>query len=108
MIREIIVTAKTIDDAVKNGAETLGIAIEKAQHEVLEQPKKGLLGIGAQDAKVRVFYEPSPAEIAEGFVRQVLCDMGVEGFEIVEMTVSNDVRPEKKNEKWLNTVIRKK
>jgi len=90
LIREIIVTAKTIDEAVKNGAENLGIGIEKVQHEVLEQPKKGLLGIGAQDAKVRVFYELSPAETAESFVRQVLSDMGVEGFEIVTEQQTDD------------------
>ena len=32
MIREIIVTAKTIEEAVKNGAEMLGIEVEKVEN----------------------------------------------------------------------------
>ena len=88
MIREIVVTAKTIDEAVKNGAEKLGVAVEKVQNEVLEQPKKGILGIGAQDAKVRVFFEVTPVDAAESFVRTVLTDMGVEGFELTVNTVN--------------------
>ena len=90
MIREIIVTAKTIEEAVKNGAEMLGIEVEKVENEVLEQPKKGILGIGAQDAKVRVFYELSPAETAEKFVRQVLSDMGVDGYDLVTECKADD------------------
>lgn len=90
MIREIIATAKTIEDAVKSGAEKLGVAIENVQSEVLEQPKKGILGIGAQDAKVKVFYELTPAQIAENFVRTVLADMGVEGFELSLNEKSDD------------------
>ncbi len=90
MIREIITTAKTIDEAVKNGAEKLGIAVEKVESEVLEQPKKGILGIGAQDAKVRVFYELTPAQCAENFVTTVLEDMGVDGFTVTVTNTSDD------------------
>ncbi len=82
MIREIIVTAKTVEEAVKNGAEKLGVSVERIQNEIIEQPKKGLLGIGAQDAKVKVFYVLNPEEAAHTFVLTVLEDMGVEGFEI--------------------------
>lgn len=93
MIREITVTAKTIEEAVKNGAENLGVAVEKVEHEVLAQPKKGILGIGAQDAKVRVFYTLAPADAAESFVRTVLSDMGVEGFElIVDVEDASDIK----------------
>lgn len=82
MIREVVVTAKTIEQAVKNGAEVLGISVENVEKEVLELPKKGILGIGGQDAKVRVYCNLTPAMAAENFVRTVLADMGVEGFEV--------------------------
>ncbi|MBE6687763.1 MAG: protein jag [Ruminococcaceae bacterium] len=93
MIREIIVTAKTIEEAVKNGAEQLGVDIEKVENEILEQPKKGILGIGAQDAKVRVYYTLGPAEAAEAFVRTVLDDMGVEGYNLtLDDEIADDIK----------------
>lgn len=93
MIREIIVAAKTVEEAVKNGAEKLGVSVEKVENEVLEQPKKGILGIGAQDAKVKVYYTLGPSEAAETFVRTVLDDMGVEGYELtMDNSVEDDIK----------------
>ncbi|MBQ9941030.1 MAG: protein jag [Clostridia bacterium] len=91
MIKEIIVTAKTVEEAVKIGAEKLGINLTKAENEVLEQPKKGILGIGAQDAKVRIFFECTPADAAENFVRQYLTDMNIEGYEIITQSSKDDI-----------------
>ena len=55
MIRETTVYGKTVELAVKRGAEELGVPAEKAEYEILEEPKRGFLGMGASDAKVRVF-----------------------------------------------------
>ena len=38
-------TAKTVDEAIKNGLTELGITEEQAQIEIIEQPTKGLFGI---------------------------------------------------------------
>lgn len=77
-MKETIVYGKTIALALKRGAEELGVDEAKAEYEVLEEPKKGFFGVGASDAKLRVFYQPSPAEIAADFVRDLLMNMQFE------------------------------
>ena len=61
MKKEITIQAKTVDDAVSQGASQLGAAVSAVTYEVLEQPKKGFLGFGATPAKVRVVYETADA-----------------------------------------------
>lgn len=77
MIKETIVSAKSTELAIEKGAEELGYSVEKVQFEVLEEAKKGILGIGSSNAKVRVWHEDSPAEIAFGFVNTLLDNMGI-------------------------------
>ena len=77
-MKETIVYGKTVALALKRGAEELGVDESKAEYEVLEEPKKGFFGVGASDAKLRVYYQPSPAEIAADFVKNLLMNMQVE------------------------------
>lgn len=83
-MKETIVYGKTIALALKRGAEELDIDEAKAEYEVLEEPKKGFFGVGASDAKLRVFYQPSPAEIAADFVRDLLMNMQFEADVSIE------------------------
>ena len=83
-MKETIVYGKTIALALKRGAEELGVDEAKAEYEVLEEPKKGFFGVGASDAKLRVFYQPSPAEIAADFVRDLLMNMQFEANVSIE------------------------
>lgn len=50
---------KTVDDAVTAAVEDLGISRDEAQIEVLQEPKGGFLGMGGQDAVVKVTKKPS-------------------------------------------------
>ena len=83
-MKETIVYGKTIALALKRGAEELGVDEAKAEYEVLEEPKKGFFGVGASDAKLRGFYQPSPAEIAADFVRDLLMNMQFEANVSIE------------------------
>lgn len=77
MIREVTVSGATVDEAIKKGAEELGVAWESVQSEVITEAKKGFLGFGAVDAKVRVFYEITPAIKAKEFIEKVVFNMGI-------------------------------
>ena len=66
MEKFITATGKTIDLAVAAALEQLGLDRDSVSVEVLENPKKGVFGIGAAPAKVKVTYEapdekPAPA-----------------------------------------------
>ena len=75
MKKEIIVTAKTVDEAKAKAAAELGVAAEEIEFTVLEEGKRGFLGIGASDAKVQAVYTVKGAEIALEFVRKIVADM---------------------------------
>ena len=75
MKKELIVTAKTVDEAKEKAAAELGIAIENIEFTVLEEGKRGFLGIGATEAKVSASYTLGGADIALAFIEQVVSDM---------------------------------
>jgi spoIIIJ-associated protein len=75
--KELIITAKTVEEAKEKAALELGVALELLEVEVLEEGKRGFLGIGATDARISVSYTPSGADIACDFIKQVIADMGL-------------------------------
>ncbi len=50
----IEMTGKTINEAVDNAKEVLGLGYDEIDYEVLEEPRKGVFGIGAKPARVLV------------------------------------------------------
>lgn len=54
---EIVVKAKTVDEAVALGAEKLGKTVEQVKYTVLEEGKKGFLGMFSTEAQVKVYYD---------------------------------------------------
>ena len=54
--------AKTVDEAVNDALKELNVSKENVDIEVLEEPTKGLLGIGAKPALVRVTVKGSSEE----------------------------------------------
>ncbi|MHC1695566.1 MAG: RNA-binding cell elongation regulator Jag/EloR [Eubacteriales bacterium] len=87
MITEIIVTGKTIDTALANAASQLGIDKDSVSYEVLELPKKGFMGIGASDAKIKVKIETedpsSPKKLAISFVQKLIENMRINAEVVV-------------------------
>ena len=61
MEKTIVITGKTIDEAIENALIQLGLDRDNVSVQVLAQAKPGFLGIGATPAKVEVTYEaPDP------------------------------------------------
>jgi spoIIIJ-associated protein len=66
-------TGKTVEEAVRRGLEQLGLTADRVKVTVIEQPRKGLLGlIGAKDAEVEleVMEEEKPAVAAAASIPQ--------------------------------------
>ena len=57
MLKSIETTGKTIDLAIEAAMKMLSLDRESISVEVLENPKSGFLGIGAQPARIRATYE---------------------------------------------------
>lgn len=57
MLKSIEMTGATRDDAIQKALNTLGLDRDDVSVEVLDNGKRGFLGFGSSDAKVRVTYE---------------------------------------------------
>lgn len=88
MSKEYIFEAKTLEEAVEKASSELGIKADEIKYELISEPKKGLFGIGAQDAKIKVTKEESTDEVAVNFVKTVLSDLGLP-TDKVELNIVN-------------------
>ena len=84
MKKEVIVSAKTIEDALAEAVAKLGAdSVEKIEYTVLEEPKKGLFGIGAVPAKISATYVCGGLDDAVVMVKELLANMNVEAEVVV-------------------------
>ena len=67
MMRSIEATGKSVDAAIFNGLQQLGISIDEVNIEILQMETKGILGIGAKPAKVRLTEKPAEEVIVPDF-----------------------------------------
>lgn len=86
MKKEITIEAKTVDEAVKDGAKELDVAVDEIRYEVISEPKRGFLGIGSTDAVVKVTYIYSPLEAARKFAETLIEDLELDA----EVTIHDD------------------
>ena len=76
MNNTIIITGKTVEDAVIAAVEALEAgSAEDIEYTVLEEGKKGLFGIGAVPAKIEAAMKNKGAAIALDFIKQLVADM---------------------------------
>ena len=80
-------TAKTVDEAVAKALKELNITAEEAVVEVLEEGKKGFLGMFSKDAKVRVTAKEVAVPVVEEITEE---EVKVEVETEVEETVKEE------------------
>ena len=85
MKKEVITSAKTVEEAVALAVAELGAPNADAiEYTVIEEAKRGLFGIGSQNAKISAVYTVGGEANALAFVTKLLEDMNIEAS--VEMT----------------------
>ncbi|MFH5186980.1 RNA-binding cell elongation regulator Jag/EloR [Paenibacillus sp. TAB 01] len=78
-MKKMVVTGKSIEEAVKNGLRQWNTTEDRVKMTVLEQPSRGLFGlIGAKEAKVELEFIPDPIEEAIFFLKDVFRTMSLE------------------------------
>lgn len=83
--REVVVSARTIEEARLEAILKLGESPERVHVEVITEGKPGFFGIGAKPAQVRAWLLPERSDFVEGFVTDVLRAAGADA----EVTVKN-------------------
>lgn len=88
-MKKVVVSGKTIEEAVKLGLAQLNATEDRVTVRVLEQPSKGLFGlIGSKEAKVELERIPDPVEQSIAFLQDVFAAMNLEVS--VEQQASQD------------------
>jgi len=88
--KEAIKEAATLEEAKEAAAKEIGLDVQTAQFEILQMPQKKTLGLfGGCPARVRAFYEVSPADKAAEYLKDVLRDMGA-GEVAIEIKANDD------------------
>jgi spoIIIJ-associated protein len=85
-VREVERSAGSVEEAIEAALEELGVSEQEAAVEIVQEPQKGLLGFGAQEAVVRVRVRDEvggpeveeQARVAEEFLAGLLERMGLE------------------------------
>ena len=75
---EVIVSAKTVEDAVALGAKQLGKLVSEVDYEVVEEAKKGFLGMFSSEATVKVISKLTIQDKIVEFLNTLIKDMGVD------------------------------
>lgn len=86
MKKEVTVQAKTVAEAVAEGAKQLGTTEDGVAYEVIEEAKKGFFGMGSVPATVKVTYVFKPLEAARSFVETLIKDLGLDA----QVTIHDD------------------
>lgn len=93
MKKEVTVSAKSVEEAVAKAVAELGApSADKIEYTVLEDAKKGFLGIGATDAKITASYVVGGEQEALAFIEKLIADMNIEA----EITMTDGDNGEKK------------
>jgi spoIIIJ-associated protein len=76
--KQVKITAKTVDEAIAKAVEELGAPdVSDIEYTVLEEPKKGLFGIGATPAVIEATYQKNGVALALEFLTRLTKDMGL-------------------------------
>ena len=88
---------KTMDDAIKNGLDALGVTWDEVDIVTVQEGSKGLFGIGGKDFIVRLTKKASAKTTATDFLHNVLERMNIQAVievkeddEKLEITLSGD------------------
>jgi len=77
-VREITATGQNVEEAVESALAQLKTTRENADIQIVDEGKKGLLGLfGARPAVVKVTVKPDAIETAKEFLQSVLSNMEI-------------------------------
>lgn len=85
----IEISAKTVNDAITEACQKLGITSDKLEYEIIEEGSLGFLGIGAKPAKIKACAKASIEDNAKKFLKEV--------FEAMDLTVVVTVKYDEEN-----------
>ncbi len=75
---EVTVSAKTVEEAVEMGAKQMGKTKSEVTYEIVEEAKKGFLGMFSSEATVKVISKDTVQDKVLDFLNDLIGDMGAQ------------------------------
>ncbi|UOQ83797.1 RNA-binding cell elongation regulator Jag/EloR [Gracilibacillus salinarum] len=98
-MRKVTASGQTVDEAVQSALRQLNISEDQAQVEVIDEGKKGILGLfGSKPAIVKVTQKENPVEKIKKYVKNIVNEFDAQ-FEIETNVVQNEVMIQLSGEK---------
>jgi len=85
-VREVTASGLTVNEAVEEALKQLQAKREEVEITILEEGKKGFLGIGKKPAIVKVIIVHDPVKYAKEFLANVVQKMGIDAEISVKQT----------------------
>ena len=78
-MKDVTVSGKSVDEALREALEQLQVTQDQVVVQVLEEPKKGLLGfIGSKQAVIKVTVNIDPIHQAADYLQKIIKNMGID------------------------------
>ena len=95
MKKEVIVNAKTLEQAVEIGAQRLNMKKEDVAYEIIEIPKKKFFGLaGVTDYKVKITGAMSNTDTAVAFLEKIIGHMNINAVPKVISETKDEIKIE--------------
>lgn len=76
-MKKVTATGKTVEEAIEQALTQLNVTIDRVEVSVIEESKKGFLGLGSKPAVVEVTELYDPVEEAKSYLQSVIEKMGI-------------------------------
>jgi spoIIIJ-associated protein len=95
-LKELEISAKTVEEATRTALEQLGVTLDEVEITVIKKGKSGILGVGAEDARIKVtfleqeevLHEADAGDAARQVLGDLLSHMGIQAT--VDVSRSSD------------------
>ena len=94
-MKSLEISSKTVEEAIQHALKQLGVSREEVKVTVVKEGRRGILGLGAEEARIRVsLLMPTPeeesdiAEAAKSVLERLLTEMGVVASVVLQVKAS--------------------
>ncbi|HPZ10039.1 MAG TPA: RNA-binding cell elongation regulator Jag/EloR [Candidatus Eremiobacteraeota bacterium] len=89
-MRELEQTGKTVEEATEKAILELGVNEDEVDIEILEEGSRGIFGLGAKQARVKVVVKSNPSAVAEKVLSDILTSMNLD-VKIIDKKEENNI-----------------